>query len=75
VGDGEKLGYDYWRDRWCPVEALCVTEKIFTVGRAPKDLEKEKSDSRLGAKPSCELRRNPADSCDLGLALPVQFGD
>ena len=57
------------------MEALCVTEQIFTVGRAPEDLVKEKSDSRLGAKHGCEPRRDAGEPCGLRPPLPAQFGN
>jgi hypothetical protein len=57
------------------VKALCVTEKILTIGRAPEDLVIEKPNSRLGSKPAYQSRRDPGNSDDLGLSLPAQFGD
>ncbi len=57
------------------MEALCVTEKVLTIGQAPEDLVTEKADGCLGAKPCCESRRDPGNSRDLGLPLQTQFGD
>lgn len=51
------------------MEALCVTEKILTIGRAPENLVKKKPDCRLGAKPACHPSR------DLRLALLPQRGN
>ena len=45
------------------------------MGWSPLDLVIEKPDDRLGAKPCCEPRRDPADSCDLGLPMAAQFGN
>ncbi len=56
------------------MEALCVAEAVFTIGRAPEDLVKEKSDSRFSSGPCREPRRDFGDSGDLALPLPAQLG-
>ena len=57
------------------MEALCVAEAVFTIGRAPEDLVKEKSDSRFSSEPCREPRRDLGDSGDLALPLPAQLGN
>ena len=57
------------------MEALCVTEESLTIGRAPKDLVIEKSDSCLGAKPVSQPTRDLGESRDLLLPLLPHRGD
>jgi hypothetical protein len=56
------------------LQALHVIAEILTIWWPPEDLIKEKSDSRLSAKSSCQPSRNLGYSCDLRLSLPAQLG-